>query len=83
MQELFEISMKYLDNINEYLYNKEKIFELMIIDLKLNNDIKLAIIFNELSEKYRYLIIAIRKNEFQWIDNKITERSIISWAKRF
>ena len=83
MQELFEISMKYLDNMNKYLYNKEKIFELMIIDLKLNNDIKLAIIFNELSEKYRYLIIAIRKNEFQWIDNKIIERSIISWAKRF
>ena len=33
------------------------------IDLKLDNDIKLAIIFNGLSEKYRYLIVALEQQE--------------------
>ena len=64
LQELFEMSMKCLGNMDEYLRNvKEKMSELAIIDLKLNNDIKLAIIFNELSEKYRYLIIALKQQE--------------------
>ena len=64
LQELFGMSMERLGNMDEYLRNvKEKMSELAIIDLKLDNDIKLAIIFNELPEKYRYLVVALKQQE--------------------
>ena len=64
LQELFGMSMERVGNMDEYLrVVKEKISELATTDLKLDNDIKLAIIFNGLSEKYRYLVVALEQQK--------------------
>src|SRR5579859_6924704 len=55
LQELFQAKMRE-GSMDEYLrFVKEKMSELAAIGMKLDTDVKLAIIVNGLSETYRYL----------------------------
>ena len=50
--------------MDEYLrFVKEKLSELAAIEMKLDADIKLAIIVNGLSETYRYLVVNLEQQE--------------------
>jgi RNase P/RNase MRP subunit POP5 len=42
---------------------REKMSELSTVGLKLEDDIKLAIILNGLPERYRYLVVSLEKEE--------------------
>ena len=42
---------------------REKMSELSTVGLKLEDDIKLAIILNGLPERYRYLVVSLEKQE--------------------
>ena len=63
LQELFRMSMEG-EKMDSYLRAvKEKMSELSTIGLKLEDDIKLAIILNGLPERYRYLVVTFEKEE--------------------
>jgi len=63
LQELFRMSMEGV-TMDSYLRAvREKMSELSTIGLKLENDIKLAIILNGLPERYRYLVVSLEKQE--------------------
>jgi gag-polypeptide of LTR copia-type/Domain of unknown function (DUF4219)/Zinc knuckle len=63
LQELFRRSMDG-EKMDSYLRGvREKMSELSIIGLKLEDDIKLAIILNGLPERYRYLVVSLEKQE--------------------
>lgn len=63
LQELFKMSMEG-ETMDLYLRAvREKISELSTIGLKLEDDIKLAIILNGLPERYRYLVVSLEKQE--------------------
>ena len=63
LQELFRISMEG-GSMDLYLRGvREKMSELSTIGLKLEDDIKLAIILNGLPERYRYLVVSLEKQE--------------------
>ena len=65
LQELFRMSMSELgEKMDVYLRAvKEKMSELAVIGLKLENDVKLAIILNGLPDRYRYLVVSLEKEE--------------------
>jgi hypothetical protein len=64
LQELFRMSMERDENMDSYLRAaREKMSELSTIGLKLEDDIKLAIILNGLPERYRYLVVSLEKEE--------------------
>jgi len=64
LQQLFGLSMERTGGMDGYLRTvKEKMSELATIDLKLDNDIKLAIIFNGLPERYRYLVVTFEQQK--------------------
>src|SRR5579859_7519982 len=51
-------------SMDEYLrFVKEKMSELAAIGMKLDTDVKLAIIVNGLSETYRYLVVNLEQQE--------------------
>jgi hypothetical protein len=59
LQELFRMSMEG-ENMDSYLRAvREKMSELSTVGLKLEDDIKLAIILNGLPERYRYLVVSL------------------------
>ena len=63
LQELFKMSMEG-EKMDSYLRAvREKMSELSTIGLKLEDDIKLAIILNGLPERYRYLVVSLEKQE--------------------
>jgi len=63
LQELFRMSMEG-EKMDSYLRAvREKMSELSTIGLKLEDDIKLAIILNGLPERYRYLVVSLEKQE--------------------
>jgi len=63
LQELFRMSMDG-EKMDLYLRAaREKISELSTVGLKLEDDIKLAIILNGLPERYRYLVVSLEKQE--------------------
>jgi gag-polypeptide of LTR copia-type/Domain of unknown function (DUF4219)/Zinc knuckle len=63
LQELFRMSMKE-ESMDTYLRAvREKMSELSTVGLKLEDDIKLAIILNGLPERYRYLVVSLEKEE--------------------
>src|SRR5579859_569315 len=63
LQELFKMSMEG-ETMDSYLRAvREKMSELSTIGLKLEDDIKLAIILNGLPERYRYLGVSLEKQE--------------------
>src|SRR5579859_7778023 len=63
LQELFRMSMEG-EAIDSYLCAvREKISELSTVGLKLEDDIKLAIILNGLPERYWYLVVSLEKQE--------------------
>lgn len=63
LQELFRMSMDG-EKMDLYLRAaREKISELSTVGLKLEDDIKLAIILNGLPEQYRYLVVSLEKQE--------------------
>ena len=63
LQELFRMSMDG-EKMDSYLRAvREKMSELSTIGLKLEDDIKLAIILNGLPERYRYLVVSLEKQE--------------------
>src|SRR5579859_908019 len=63
LQELFKMSMEG-ETMDSYLRAvREKMSELSTIGLKLEDDIKLAIILNGLPERYRYLVVSLEKQE--------------------
>jgi len=63
LQELFRMSMEG-ESMDSYLRAvREKMSELSTVGLKLEDDIKLAIILNGLSEGYRYLVVSLEKQE--------------------
>src|SRR5579859_5071790 len=63
LQELFKMSMEE-ETMDSYLRTvREKMSELSTIGLKLEDDIKLAIILNGLPERYRYLVVSLEKQE--------------------
>jgi len=64
LQELFRMSMSEGEKMDLYLRGiKEKMSELSTIGLKLEADIKLAIILNGLPEQYWYLVVSLEKQE--------------------
>jgi len=64
LQELFRMSMSEGEKMDVYLRAvREKMSELAVVGLKLEDDIKLAIILNGLSERYRYLVVSFEKQE--------------------
>jgi len=63
LQELFRMSMEG-EKMDSYLRAvREKMSELSTIGLRLEDDIKLAIILNGLPERYRYLVVSLEKQE--------------------
>src|SRR5271170_905239 len=63
LQELFRMSMEG-ESMDLYLRAvREKMSELSTTGLKLEDDIKLAIILNGLPERYRYLVVSLEKEE--------------------
>src|SRR5579859_5761472 len=63
LQELFRMSMEGV-SMDSYLHTvREKMSELSTVGLKLEDDIKLAIILNGLPEWYRYLVVSLEKQE--------------------
>ena len=63
LQELFRMSMEG-EKMDSYLRAaREKMSELSTVGLKLEDDIKLAIILNGLPERYRYLVVSLEKEE--------------------
>src|SRR5271170_7319055 len=63
LQELFRMSMG-SEKMDVYLRAvREKMSELSTIGLKLEEDVKLAIILNGLPERYRYLVVSLEKQE--------------------
>src|SRR5437667_5827962 len=63
LQELFRMSMEG-GRMDSYLRAvREKMSELSTVGLKLEDDIKLAIILNGLPERYRYLVVSLEKQE--------------------
>jgi gag-polypeptide of LTR copia-type/Domain of unknown function (DUF4219)/Zinc knuckle len=63
LQELFRMSMEG-GKMDSYLRAvREKMSELSTVGLKLEDDIKLAIILNGLPERYRYLVVSLEKQE--------------------
>src|SRR5579859_4875494 len=63
LQRLFRMSMEG-ENMDTYLRAvREKMSELSTVGLKLEDDIKLAIILNGLPERYRYLVVSLEKEE--------------------
>src|SRR5579859_353055 len=68
LQELFQAKMRE-GSMDEYLrFVKEKLSELAAIGMKLDADIKLAIIVNGLSETYRYLVVNLEQQEMADFD---------------
>jgi hypothetical protein len=65
LQELFKMYLPEREgNMDEYLRGvREKFSELATIGLKLEDDVKLAIILNGLPEQYRYLSVSFEKLE--------------------
>ena len=63
LQELFRMSMegRRMDSYPRAV--REKMSELSTVGLKLEDDIKLAIILNGLPEWYRYLVVSLEKQE--------------------
>ena len=60
LQELFRMSMEG-ETMDSYLRAvREKMSELSTVGLKLEDDIKLAIILNGLPERYRYLVVSLK-----------------------
>jgi len=67
LQELFHMTMK--GSMDVYLQViKEKMSELSAIGMKLEPDIKLAIVFNGLPENYRYLVVIYESKKVEEID---------------
>src|SRR5271169_52607 len=63
LQELFRMSMGG-GSMDMYLRAvREKMSELSTVGLKLEDDVKLAIILNGLPERYRYLVVSLEKEE--------------------
>jgi len=63
LQELFRMSMEG-GTMDAYLRAvREKMSELSTVGLKLEEDVKLAIILNGLPERYRYLVVSLEKEE--------------------
>jgi len=63
LQELFKMSMEG-DKMDVYLRAvREKMSELAVVGLKLEDDVKLAIILNGLPDRYRYLVVSLEKQE--------------------
>src|SRR5437667_7832560 len=64
LQELFRLSLGMTEGMDAYLRAiKEKLSELSTVGLKLEDDVKLAIILNGLPEWYRYLVVSLEKQE--------------------
>jgi gag-polypeptide of LTR copia-type/Domain of unknown function (DUF4219)/Zinc knuckle len=63
LQELFRMSIEG-EKMDSYLRAvREKLSELSTVGLKLEDDIKLAIILNGLPEQYRYLVVSFENQE--------------------
>jgi gag-polypeptide of LTR copia-type len=80
LQELFRMSMSDWGKMDRYLRGvREKMSELSTIGLKLEDDIKLAIILNGLPDRYRYLVVSLEKEEtidFDELMAKILEEEV-------
>src|SRR5438045_2206384 len=64
LQELFRHSLGMTEGMDSYLHAiREKLSELSTVGLKLEEDVKLAIILNGLPERYRYLVVSLEKQE--------------------
>jgi gag-polypeptide of LTR copia-type/Domain of unknown function (DUF4219)/Zinc knuckle len=64
LQELFNMSLSDGGKMVAYLRGvKEKMSELATVGLKLDDDVKLAIMLNGLPERYRYLVVSLEKEE--------------------
>lgn len=64
MAELFNMHLKDYGEMVKYLsVIKAKISELAAVGTKIDDDIKLGIIFNGLPEGYRYLVVALEQQE--------------------
>jgi hypothetical protein len=80
LQELFRMSMERSENMDSYLRAvREKLSELSTIGLKLEDDIKLAIILNGLPERYRYLVVSLetqKKIDFDELTARLLEEEL-------
>jgi len=75
LQELFRMSMETSGSMDVYLRSiREIMSELLRTGIKLEDDVKLAIIFNGLPEKYRYLIVAIEQGNAAIDFDELTAR---------
>jgi hypothetical protein len=80
LQELFKMSMEG-EKMDVYLRAvREKMSELAVVGLKLEDDVKLAIILNGLPDRYRYLVVSLEKQESIDFD-ELTARLLEEEAK--
>lgn len=64
LQELFEISIQGHGNMYWHLRTAmEKMSELSIVGLKLEDEIKLGVIHNSLQEQHRYSVMSLKEEE--------------------
>jgi hypothetical protein len=77
LQDLFGMNMDASGSMDLYLRSvKEKMSELAVIGLKLEDDVKLAIILNGLPEEYRYLAVTfenVEKIDFDELSARLQE----------
>ena len=82
LQELFRHSLGMTEGMDAYLRAiREKISELRTVGLKLEDNVKLAIILNRLPERYRYLVVSLEKQETIDFD-ELTARLLEEELKR-
>jgi len=69
MEQLFKMTMDSRDDItmDSYLRTmKDKLSELAAIGITLDREIKLALIFNGISERFRYLIVSLEQQDLDF-----------------
>jgi hypothetical protein len=80
LQDLFKMTLASYDGMDSYLRSvREKMSELSTTGVKLEDDVKLAIILNGLGEKYRYLTVTFESKEtidFDELDARLREEEL-------
>jgi hypothetical protein len=80
LQDLFKMTLASYDGMDFYLRSvREKMSELSTTGVKLEDDVKLAIILNGLEEKYRYLTVTFESKEkidFDELDARLREEEM-------
>jgi|SRR5579859_1663142 len=82
MEQLFKLNMDGHDTtMDSYLRTmKDKLSELVAIGITLDKEVKLALIFNGITERFRYLVVALEQQDLDF--DELTAR-LIEEAERY